>query len=76
MRPRAPALTIDKTITDGDPYTAAGRRSTTATRVTNTGNVTISALAVTDDNDRRRAGLPGHDPRVWGLDDLHGEPTP
>ena len=46
---QSPTLTIDKTITSGDPYDSVGDTITYSYTVTNTGNVTISALAVSDD---------------------------
>ena len=47
---QTPALTLDKTITSGDPYTTVGGTIAYSYLVTNTGNVTITDLAVTDDN--------------------------
>ncbi len=47
---QTPALTIDKTITGGDPYDAVGDTITYQYVVTNTGNVTISSVSVSDDN--------------------------
>ncbi|MFC5569048.1 OmpA family protein [Lysobacter yangpyeongensis] len=44
-----PALTLDKSAVSGVPYTAVGDVVTYDYVVTNTGNVTISALAVSDD---------------------------
>ena len=41
--PRARPLTLDKTITSGDPYTTVGGTITYSYLVTNTGNVTITA---------------------------------
>ena len=55
--PRARRLTLDKTITSGDPYTAVGGTITYSYLVTNTGNVTITDLAVSDDNVDATAGL-------------------
>ena len=45
-----PALTLDKTITAGDPYSTVGATIDYQYIVTNTGNVTISAISVSDDN--------------------------
>ena len=56
--PRAPRLTLDKTITSGDPYTAVGGTIAYSYLVTNTGNVTITGLAVTDDNVETRRSAP------------------
>ena len=39
---QSPALTLDKTITSGDPYTAVGGTIAYSYLVTNTGNVTIT----------------------------------
>ncbi|WP_363798334.1 hypothetical protein ABU614_00830 [Lysobacter firmicutimachus] len=47
--PAAPALTLDKTVTSGTAYDGIGDIVEYAYLVTNTGNVTISALAITDD---------------------------
>ncbi len=47
---QTPALTIDKTITGGDPYDSTGDTITYQYVVTNTGNVTISSVSVSDDN--------------------------
>ncbi len=47
---QSPSLTLDKTITSGDPYTTVGGTIAYSYLVTNTGNVTITDLAVTDDN--------------------------
>jgi fimbrial isopeptide formation D2 family protein/uncharacterized repeat protein (TIGR01451 family) len=44
-----PSLTLDKQVTAGAPYTAAGGVVSYAYRVTNTGNVTITAVTVSDD---------------------------
>ncbi|WP_408951598.1 OmpA family protein [Lysobacter sp. Hz 25] len=44
-----PALTLDKTVVSGNPYAAVGDVVGYQYVVTNTGNVTISALTVTDD---------------------------
>ena len=46
---RTPVLTLDKTITSGDPYTTPGATIGYSYTVTNTGNVTIHAVAVSDD---------------------------
>ena len=46
---QTPALTLDKTITSGDPYTTPGATIGYSYTVTNTGNVTIHAVAVSDD---------------------------
>ena len=45
----APEMTIDKNVTAGEPYAAVGDVLSYDYIVTNTGNVTISDLAVTDD---------------------------
>ena len=47
---QSPALTIVKSITSGDPYDSVGDTVTYSYTVTNTGNVTISSVAVSDDN--------------------------
>jgi uncharacterized repeat protein (TIGR01451 family) len=44
-----PTLTLDKTVVSGNPYAAVGDVVSYEYAVTNTGNVTISALTVTDD---------------------------
>jgi uncharacterized repeat protein (TIGR01451 family) len=44
------ALTILKTIASGDPYSAVGASIAYSYTVTNTGNVTLHNLAVSDDN--------------------------
>ena len=46
---RTPVLTLEKTITSGDPYTTPGATIGYSYTVTNTGNVTIHAVAVSDD---------------------------
>ena len=75
---QSPSLTLDKTITSGDPTTAVGGTLTYSYLVTNTGNVTLTALAVSDDNvdaapvcavDQPRPGRDDHLHR-----DLHGHP--
>ncbi|WP_162312931.1 DUF7507 domain-containing protein [Pseudoxanthomonas yeongjuensis] len=45
----APALTLAKTVTSGSPYDSVGDVVDYRYVVTNTGNVTINALVVTDD---------------------------
>ncbi len=45
----APALTLDKQVIAGDPYAAVGEVISYTYQVTNTGNVTINALGVSDD---------------------------
>ena len=71
---QSPALTIDKTITSGDPYTAVGGTITYSYTVTNTGNVTISAVTVTDDNVDAAAGLRRDHPGPGRVDHLHRGP--
>ena len=46
---QSPALTLDKTITAGTPYSAVGDTISYQYLVTNTGNVTISGISVSDD---------------------------
>ena len=46
---QSPKLTIDKSITSGDPYDSVGDSIAYSYTVTNSGNVTISAIAVSDD---------------------------
>ena len=46
---QGPALTIVKSITAGDPYDSVGDTINYSYLVTNTGNVTIGAVAVSDD---------------------------
>jgi uncharacterized repeat protein (TIGR01451 family) len=46
---RTPTLTLDKTVVSGNPYAAVGDVVSYDYAVTNTGNVTISALTVIDD---------------------------
>ena len=46
----SPSLTLDKTIIGGDPYTTVGATIDYQYVVTNTGNVTITGVSVTDDN--------------------------
>ena len=43
------ALSLDKNITSGNPYTVVGNNIDYSYLVTNTGNVTINALSVSDD---------------------------
>jgi len=46
---QSPALTIDKTISGGEPFDSVGDMVSYSYTVTNTGNVTISGITVTDD---------------------------
>lgn len=46
---QTPALTIDKQVDSGSPYAAAGAVVAYSYTVTNTGNVSVDNLAVTDD---------------------------
>ncbi|HEY0660913.1 MAG TPA: OmpA family protein [Lysobacter sp.] len=45
----APTLTLEKTVVSGNPYDAVGDVVSYEYLVTNTGNVSISALTITDD---------------------------
>ena len=47
---QSPALSLDKTITAGDPYSTVGATVDYQYVVENTGNVTITGVSVSDDN--------------------------
>ena len=75
--PAGPAITIVKSATPAQVH-AAGDVVTYRFTVTNTGNVTLTGVAVTDtqappaDQARLSAGhLPGHHPGAGRVDDLH-----
>src|SRR5207245_1876531 len=47
---QSPAATLAKVISGGDPYAAVGDVVSYGYTLTNTGNVTLSAVSVSDDN--------------------------
>src|SRR5204862_3870938 len=47
---QSPAATLDKVISGGDPYAAVGDVVSYGYTLTNTGNVTLSSVSVSDDN--------------------------
>ena len=67
-----PALALTKTAVSGDPYDEVGAVVNYQYVVTNTGNVTISALTVTDDRIATRV-LPADDAGARSKHAVHGE---
>lgn len=52
LQPSSPAMTVEKTFTSGsDEFTAVGQNIEFSVEVTNTGNVTLASIDVTDDLD-------------------------
>jgi hypothetical protein len=48
--PPAPAISLDKSVSSGDNYDTAGGTVGYSYLVTNTGNITLTSIVVTDDN--------------------------
>ena len=71
---RSPVLTLEKTITSGDPYTTPGATIGYSYTVTNTRQRDHPRRRRQRRQDRHCPGLPGHDPRPRRDHDLHRRP--